>query len=46
VKAEALVGREAEVELLAATLEAAAEGRPRFVLVVGEAGIGKTRLLR
>ena len=44
--AEPLVGRRAEVELLAASLEAAAEGQPRFVLVAGEAGIGKTRLLR
>jgi DNA-binding CsgD family transcriptional regulator len=43
---EALVGRKAEIELLGASLEAATEGQPRFVLVAGEAGIGKTRLLR
>lgn len=46
VETEAFVGRAAEVELLAASLEAAAEKQPRFVFVVGEAGIGKTRLLR
>ena len=45
VQAEPLVGREAETELLAASLEAASQGQPRFVLVAGEAGIGKTRLL-
>ncbi len=44
--AEVFVGREAETELLAASLEAASQGQPRFVLVVGEVGIGKSRLLR
>jgi hypothetical protein len=44
--ADPLVGRQAEVELLAASLEAASQEQPRFTLVVGEAGIGKTRLLR
>jgi DNA-binding NarL/FixJ family response regulator/tetratricopeptide (TPR) repeat protein len=43
---ERIVGRKAEVEMLAASLEAAAQGQPRFLFVVGEAGIGKTRLLR
>jgi DNA-binding CsgD family transcriptional regulator/tetratricopeptide (TPR) repeat protein len=43
---QALVGRKAEIELLAASLEATAEGQPRFVFVVGEAGVGKTRLLQ
>ena len=42
---EALLGREHEVELLEAALKDVREGKPRFVLVTGEAGIGKTRLL-
>ncbi len=41
-----LVGRERELELLAATLERAIASRePSLVLVVGEPGIGKTRLV-
>jgi DNA-binding CsgD family transcriptional regulator/tetratricopeptide (TPR) repeat protein len=44
--ADPFVGRQAEVELLAASLEAASQEQPRFMLVIGEAGIGKTRLLR
>ena len=39
-----LVGRAAEVEILAAEL-AAARGRGRVVFMVGEAGIGKSRLV-
>ena len=43
---QALVGRTAEVErLLAGLEEAIATGTARNVLVVGEAGVGKTRLL-
>src|SRR6059036_1097626 len=38
------VGRHDELEELRAGLEGAATGRGRFFLVVGEAGIGKTRL--
>ena len=45
LQAAPIVGRAAEVELLAASLEATTEGKPRFLLVTGEAGIGKTRLL-
>ncbi len=40
-----LPGRAAEVELLTACLERAAHGRLQTVLVEGEAGIGKTRVL-
>jgi DNA-binding SARP family transcriptional activator len=42
-----LVGREAELEELEAALEKAVEaGAPRRVVLVGDAGIGKTRLAR
>ncbi|MFN2637134.1 MAG: helix-turn-helix transcriptional regulator [Gemmatimonadaceae bacterium] len=39
-----LVGRDAELKLLAKTLDDAANGAGRSVFVVGEGGIGKTRL--
>jgi DNA-binding SARP family transcriptional activator/predicted ATPase len=39
-----LVGRAAERERLYAAWDAMAGGRPRLVLITGEAGIGKTRL--
>jgi DNA-binding NarL/FixJ family response regulator len=39
------LGREAEIDLLGSELSTAREGRSRFVIVTGEAGIGKTRLL-
>ena len=39
------VGRRPELERLEAALEAAASGRPSLVLVAGEAGVGKTRLI-
>ena len=41
----ALVGRDAEQRVLAAALDAAASGTPCALLVHGEAGIGKTRLV-
>lgn len=39
-----LAGRDAELDLLRRRWSDATEGRPGFVLVVGEAGIGKSRL--
>jgi DNA-binding CsgD family transcriptional regulator len=41
----ALVGRDAELERLAAALAAAGAGRGRIVLISGEPGIGKTAIL-
>ncbi|MHA3703133.1 ATP-binding protein [Jatrophihabitans sp. YIM 134969] len=43
---QTFVGRQAELEALGAALEQAALGRPRIVVVEGDAGIGKTALLR
>src|SRR5215210_455354 len=40
-----LVGRAAELGLVNDTLEGAREGRGAFVAVIGEAGLGKSRLL-
>jgi class 3 adenylate cyclase len=40
-----LVGREGEVERLRVALDELTEGRGQVLLVVGDAGIGKTRLL-
>ena len=41
-----LVERRAELEALEDALERAGEGDPTVTLVIGEAGIGKSRLLR
>lgn len=41
---DAVVGRTREVELVEATVAQAVEGATRWLVVVGEAGIGKTRL--
>lgn len=40
-----LIGREEEVAQLRSAIDAALSGEPRVVLLAGEAGIGKTRLL-
>jgi class 3 adenylate cyclase/tetratricopeptide (TPR) repeat protein len=40
-----LVGRDDAMATLEAALGAAAEGRPSFVEIVGEAGLGKSRLI-
>jgi len=40
-----LIGRDAELEVLREALEAARAGTGRMVEIVGEAGVGKTRLL-
>ena len=40
------VGRESELGLLKDAWEAARQGHTRFVLITGEAGIGKSRLVR
>jgi predicted ATPase len=39
-----LVGRDQELTVLRAALDAARSGRPTIALLVGEPGIGKTRL--
>jgi DNA-binding CsgD family transcriptional regulator/tetratricopeptide (TPR) repeat protein len=45
VSSPVLVGRDAEVAQLRAALQRAAAGRPAIVVVAGEAGVGKTRLV-
>src|SRR3954464_6858744 len=39
-----LIGRSAELALLTRTIDEAAQGSGRSVFIVGEGGIGKTRL--
>jgi predicted ATPase len=41
----AFIGRAVELGQLEATLDRAEQGRPQVVLVAGDAGVGKTRLL-
>jgi tetratricopeptide (TPR) repeat protein len=45
VPSSALVGRAVELHRLDAVLERAGQGSPQVVLVAGDAGVGKTRLL-
>ncbi|MCG3174295.1 MAG: hypothetical protein GMKNLPBB_02524 [Myxococcota bacterium] len=40
-----MTGRNAEMERILAAAKAALEGRPRVLLITGDAGLGKTRLL-
>jgi len=40
------IGRQSELALLKSALDSAEKGSPRIVLIGGEAGLGKTRLLR
>jgi len=46
VSSSTFVGRSAELDLLGGALDRAAAGRPAFVFVGGESGVGKTRLVR
>jgi DNA-binding CsgD family transcriptional regulator/tetratricopeptide (TPR) repeat protein len=46
VSSQMLIGREHELDRVAAALAAARDGKPAFILVAGEAGVGKTRFLR
>ena len=46
ISSRSLVERRAELEALEDALERAGEGDPTVTLVIGEAGIGKSRLLR
>ena len=45
VASPTMIGRERELRMLRATLDEAIRGNPRAVVLAGEAGIGKTRLL-
>ena len=43
--ADPLVGRTAELERVSAALDAVREGATRMLVITGEPGIGKSRLL-
>jgi predicted ATPase len=45
VASPAFIGRAVELGRLDEVLERAEQGRPRVVLVAGDAGVGKTRLV-
>ena len=44
VSSPALIGRDVQLRMLDAALAAALESRPQIALIIGEAGVGKTRL--
>ena len=46
VSSSTLIGRDAELTALRATVDQAGRGVPSLTLVAGEAGVGKSRLLR
>ncbi|HEY3336374.1 MAG TPA: AAA family ATPase [Candidatus Limnocylindrales bacterium] len=46
ISSAVLVGRDRDVDTLSAALDASGTGAPRFVVVLGEAGVGKSRLVR
>ena len=46
VSSPTFIGRGLELDRMEAALAAAREGQPAFVLVAGEAGVGKTRFIR
>ncbi len=46
VSSPKLVGRDGEVAVIVREIDASAAGSPRFVVVRGEAGIGKSRLVQ
>ena len=46
VSSPIFVGRRSETEILASAVQAAGEGRPSLTFVGGDAGVGKTRLVR
>src|SRR5829696_4684321 len=43
---QGFIGRADELGRLGATLDRAEQGRPQVVLLAGDAGVGKTRVLR
>ena len=45
VSSRSIIGRDAHLRTLDVALSAALEGSPRIALVMGEAGVGKTRLI-
>ena len=45
VSSPTLIGRGQELDRVAAALAEARDGHPAFLLVAGEAGVGKTRFL-
>src|SRR4051794_13033248 len=46
ISSSSMVGRDAELGIVEAALTAAERGRPSLTVLAGEAGVGKTRLLR